>query len=305
MRLKTAVKGAAAMAAGLTGIFLLRSESEKKRLKTEYYTIKTDKLAGGTRLVFISDLHSQRFGEKNRELLERIKGLCPDAVLIGGDMLTCGKKTDRPPHTEVVSELLDGLFEAGIPVYYGEGNHETRTFERFAGTYEKWKLKYNDSVNPLMHYLDDAYGRIPVGDGLESIRIFGVTLEEKFYERQKPGFGNRQEMPAFYLEDKIGTPRPEEFTILLMHSPLYLKEAAHWGADLVLSGHFHGGTVRLPLIGGLMTPQLQFFVKECSGVHRENGTTMIVNRGLGTHSVNIRINDLPEISCIDIIGEKR
>ena len=79
-----------------------------------------------------------------------------------------------------------------------------------------------------------------------------------------------------------------------------LKEAEALGADLMLSGHFHGGTIRLPYLGGLMTPQLQFFTKEVTGSFEHGGTAMIVNRGLGTHSVKIRLNDRPEISVIDI-----
>ena len=71
--------------------------------------------------------------------------------------------------------------------------------------------------------------------------------------------------------------------------------------EQTLSGHFHGGTIRLPILGGLMTPQLQFFVRECAGEFSEGSTRMIVNRGLGTHSVRIRLNDRPEISVIDVI----
>ena len=304
MRFKTAA--VAALGAVAAAIFYKRSEHEKKTVKTEYYKLITDKLSGDLRLVFISDLHSRSFGPDNEELTDRIKELHPDAVLIGGDMMTCGKRTDKAPLMDVTVNLLDKLFEAGLPVYYAEGNHETRMFERFAGTYEKWKLRYNDSINPLMHYLDDAYALLPEKAGVKGsrARVFGITHGGEFYERRKPGINNKHVMPENYIEDKIGYPRKDEFTILLMHSPLYLKEAAKWGADLVLSGHFHGGTIRLPFIGGLMTPQLQFFVKECAGVHRDGDTTMIVNRGLGTHSINIRFNDFPEISCIDITGTK-
>ena len=112
-------------------------------------------------------------------------------------------------------------------------------------------------------------------------------------------------MPDQYLEQHLGRPDPACFNVLLLHSPMYLKEAADWGADLVLSGHFHGGTIRLPFLGGLMTPQFQFFVPECAGVFHSGAATMIVNRGLGTHSVNIRLNDLPEISVIDLYREER
>ena len=303
MSLKTAA--AAGGAALLAAAFFLRSEFEKKKIKTEYYSLRTEKLRGKTRLVFISDLHSHVFGKDNEELVRRIKELSPDAVLIGGDMMTCGKKTEEPPRMETVNRLLDRLFEEGFEVFYAEGNHETRMFERFAGTYEKWKLKYNDSINPKMHYLDDAYAFIKLPETGERIRVFGITLGMEYYERQKPGFGNRHEMPEDYISGKIGEKRQDEFTLLMMHSPLYMREAHKWGADLVLSGHFHGGTVRIPFAGGLMTPQLQLFVRECAGLHRLWDTVMIVNRGLGTHSIKIRFNDLPEISCIDIVGEKK
>ena len=102
------------------------------------------------------------------------------------------------------------------------------------------------------------------------------------------------------LEQRLGAADREAFQIVLAHCPLYAEEYAAWGADLSISGHFHGGTIRLPKVGGLMTPQFQFFVKECAGVHKKKDCTMIANRGIGTHSVRLRINDLPELSIIDI-----
>lgn len=65
-------------------------------------------------------------------------------------------------------------------------------------------------------------------------------------------------MPSDYIEKKAGKADPDHFQILLAHSPLYFDACAKWGADLTLSGHFHGGTIRLPGLGGVMTPQYQF-----------------------------------------------
>ena len=77
---------------------------------------------------------------------------------------------------------------------------------------------------------------------------------------------------------------------------MFFEEYAAWGADLTLSGHFHGGTIRLPLLGGLMTPQYQFFFPWCSGCFSDkNGRKLIAGRGLGTHSINIRFNNKPQV----------
>ena len=92
--------------------------------------------------------------------------------------------------------------------------------------------------------------------------------------------------------------------ILLAHSPLYFDAYAKWGADLTLSGHFHGGTIRLPGLGGVMTPQYQFFLPWCAGIFEKQGHYMAVSRGLGTHSINIRLNNRPQLLVIRICHPK-
>ena len=111
-------------------------------------------------------------------------------------------------------------------------------------------------------------------------------------------------MKPGFVETVFGSPDPEKYSILLAHSPMYFKQYAEWGADLSLSGHFHGGTIRLPLVGGLMTPQFQFFFPWCSGQYEgAHGRMMIVGRGLGTHSINIRFNDKPQVVVVELKGE--
>ena len=111
-------------------------------------------------------------------------------------------------------------------------------------------------------------------------------------------------MKQGFVETVLGSPDPEKYSLLLAHSPMYFKQYAEWGADLTLSGHFHGGTIRLPLVGGVMTPQFQFFFPWCSGQHEgAHGRKMIVGRGLGTHSINIRFNDKPQVVVVDLKGE--
>lgn len=104
------------------------------------------------------------------------------------------------------------------------------------------------------------------------------------------------------MERKLGRGpsacKKEPFTILLAHSPLYFDSYARWGADLTLAGHFHGGTIRIPGLGGVMTPQYQFFLPWCAGDFERDGKRMIVSRGLGTHSINIRFNNRPQLALI-------
>ena len=100
------------------------------------------------------------------------------------------------------------------------------------------------------------------------------------------------------MEDHLGTAPEDGFRLLLAHTPAYAKEYAAWGADLTLSGHFHGGTIRIPGAGGLMTPQFTFFSPFTKDFICTDGMPMIISSGLGTHSVNIRLNNPPQLIFI-------
>ncbi len=96
----------------------------------------------------------------------------------------------------------------------------------------------------------------------------------------------------------------DRFQILIAHNPQYFKEYAGWGADLTLSGHVHGGIVRLPLLGGVVSPSLALFPKYSGGRYQQAGRTMILSRGLGTHTINVRMFNPGEVSLIEIKGTK-
>jgi len=287
----------------LVAVFLIRSEWEKLQLDTVRYRIPTEKPLAfrkteaddepGLRLLFISDLHDYLPARSRPEMiLNAIEREDPDAVLIGGDMITVSRYEQFPvPKTDTALNLI-GLIAQKYPVYYGEGNHESRLKIRNSDAY----AAYVSSLLRLgVRYLADTAATV----GETGITVSGVSLEEQFYE-PKAGVGLTMRLPGQYLEKKLPAERGR-FQVLLLHSPAFLQEAAQAGVDLVLSGHMHGGTVRLPGGGGLMTPQYRFLVKECSGIFREKNTRMIVNRGLGTHSIKARINDLPELTVIDIV----
>lgn len=242
-----------------------------------------------------------------------------------GDVSRISK--DRIEHT--ISFLTE--LKERYPLYCGMGNHEERLlqkagFHSYKELCEYASFGYNHSsatddpegqneclsgqdqarkqllrlysVWQDIHMLDDT--SIRVGQ----IEISGITLPMPSY--RKLLFRKKMMLPdALFQVGKTEHADNSEseksiYRIAMVHNPLYAKEALRNGHDLVLCGHVHGGTIRLPYIGALMTPQMKFFYRECAGWFRTEYGDFIVNRGLGTHSINIRINDLPEISVITI-----
>lgn len=290
LRTRRTALAAACLAAG-AGCFL-RSEYEKKHFAVEELGITSPKIRREKKLLFLTDVHDKEFGPANRRLLDAAQRISPDAILIGGDLMI-SKDTGS---LEASFRLLDGLASIG-PVYYALGNHEMRLREeeeRYGGQFARLLEKAGTLG---IHMLID--GKASLDDDTE---VYGVDLPRACYRklfRQKPA-----PMPRGYLERKLGKADPGRYRILLMHSPLYFAGARQWGADLTLSGHFHGGTIRLPGLGGVMTPQYQFFLPWCAGTFVEDGRVMAVGRGLGTHSVNIRLNDLPQLLCVRLTPGK-
>lgn len=262
--------------------FLWRSSYERKTLKISTYEVNSPSIPAsfnGKKILFISDLHNSKFGEKNEKLYQTIRDAKADYLFIGGDMIV-GSKEQVPDF----SNLEDFLKELSpvIPIYYANGNHEDHM--------------RTDPVNypgyEIFTELLDKYHVIHVAEKdcefFPGMHLISVYLPHRVYER-----GKKKTIAANYMETHLGKPMP--YQILLLHSPLYMEDAATWGADLCLMGHFHGGTIYIPELGGLMTPQIQFFEKKVRGIFDVEGMKGVITRGLGTHSVNIRINDFPEI----------
>lgn len=264
--------------------FYLRSEYEKEQLSVEKTVIKSSKIGKNLRLVFLSDLHSHSFGKGNQRLIKAIDHANPDVVLVGGDMMVVKKTAD----TKISLDLMEKL-AARYPVFYGNGNHENRM--------DKERRVYGDQYDTYETSLKKL-GVIVLRDRTElyrkDIAITGIDLKEGCYKKFRP-----DRFLAEELEEKA-TKYEDRFQILLSHSPLYFSSYSQWGADLTLSGHFHGGTIRLPFLGGVMTPQYQFFLPYCAGTFKEKEKYMIVSRGLGTHSINIRIHNKPQIVVVDL-----
>lgn len=272
-------------AAGAAAAGLAWSKYERGHFVTEKLVFSSSKIKEPAVLVFLSDLHDNTFGEKNEKLLKEIKRIHPDAVLIGGDTMVT-----KPGRADLsrTKELLQGISRLSCPVFYANGNHEQR-MQRDRGVYGSMY----DEFRKLLEEYQVNYLQNKTVQWRDDIAVSGVDIAWKYYQDFHP-----DSMVPSYLARRLGKAESERFQILLAHSPLFFDAYAGWGADLSLAGHFHGGTIRLPGLGGVMTPQYQFFHPFCGGVFEQNGRWMLVSRGLGTHSINIRIGNRPQLAVI-------
>lgn len=281
----------AALLAVLAAGGLIRSQYERDHFVVEEIRISSPKIKQARNLIFLTDLHDKEFGAGNCRLLDEIIKIKPAAVLIGGDTMVVKPERAKLAVTE---GLLDGL--AGLcPVYYGNGNHEQRL--------RREKKTYGE-LYPEFRRLLRRYGVIYLSDASadlgEDIRISGLNITRNYYRDFIP-----ERMKPEYVQQRLGSSSGERYQILLAHSPLFFPAYREWGADLTLAGHFHGGTIRIPGLGGVMTPQYQFFLPCCAGTFEKDGRHMIVGRGLGTHSVNIRFCNRPQIVFIRLTPDIR
>lgn len=249
------------------------------------YKVKSDKITKKLRAVYIADLHGKRYGKGNSKLLKAIRKENPDIILCGGDMITAAKGNGYETASSFMKELLKDYL-----VYYSNGNHEYRA-RIYPETYKSLYYDYmsdieSDNLKVLVNegfYLEDY-----------NIEITGLEIDRRFYKKLRI-----VKMDDGYVKSELGDKNEDRYTVLLAHNPDYFKKYSKWGADLTLSGHLHGGLVRFPLFGGMASPGVRFFPKYSGGVYRKNNRHLIVSRGLGTHTIPLRLFDPGELVVID------
>jgi hypothetical protein len=177
------------------------------------------------------------------------------------------------------------------PVYYVWGNHE-------ADVPEKSKLMNGRLADEGITVLRNENVRIYSGD--DYINVYGLELEEKYYKNPDGSYKNLPPVTIESIESKLGKAENERFNILMAHTPMPFEEYADWGADLTLSGHCHGGIIRLPGGIGLLSPERRFFPKFTKGLYAcetKNGRALMeVSAGLG----KLRINN-PEMASLCVL----
>lgn len=238
------------------------------------------------RVAVLADLHNKRYGKNNENLLQAIKECRPDMVLIAGDMLTAKKgKT-----LDIALELLRELAKE-YPIYYGNGNHEHR-LKLYPKQYGDMGEKYFEALKEMgINNLVNAHVTFPEY-GME---LYGAEIDRSYYRRFRVWPMNRD-----YLRKTLGTPDAGKYCILLAHNPDYFPQYAEWGADMVFSGHVHGGMVRVPFWGkGVVSPNVRLFPKYDGGEFHQDKSTMLLSRGLGMHTIPIRLFNPGEVLVVE------
>ncbi|MCR4755092.1 MAG: metallophosphoesterase [Lachnospiraceae bacterium] len=253
------------------------------------YTIYSDKIDSECSLVLLADLHGKEYGKDNYKLISAIKEINPDIICAAGDMLTA-RPISIYKRTDKALKFFEYLKD--YKVYYGIGNHEYR-MKMYT---EDYGVAYADYILALKELgitvLENDHAYV---DGT-GIRIQGLMIDREYYKR----FEHHQMKPE-YIHNLTGEWKPEDFCIMLAHNPEYFEAYAASGADLTLSGHVHGGIMRLPFLGGVISPRLTLFPKYTGGIYNEGKAQMILSRGLGYHTLPLRIFNPGELIHIRLL----
>lgn len=246
---------------------------------TTRLTIQNEKLPAdfaGFKIAHISDLHNHDWGPR---LAERIQKEQPDIIAITGDFVDSS-------HTDFdISMRLIEQLKSTAPIYYVTGNHEA------------WLESYPELAERLkaagVHMMDDKAETLQRGGS--QIGLAGIQ-DPDFAEQDWFG-GVQQSIVTEKLEPLLDETL---YNIVLCHRPELLEGYAQAQADLVLTGHAHGGQVRIPFVGGLIAPNQGLFPKYTEGVHHQGSTDMVVSRGLGNSIIPVRINNTPELVMLTL-----
>lgn len=251
------------------------------------YEIETDKIPAekSVRIVAVTDLHSHIYGKDQRPLIDMIIKQQPDIIALVGDI------ADDEEPDDGTRLLLEGIREIA-PMYYVSGNHEY------------WSDGYDDIKSMMENYgvtvLDNESEDIIVNgvrlciSGVDDPYMFDYTEDSDYLE-----MGGEEEL----FRQRFSDMDSSVFNVLLAHRPELINLYRQYGFDLVLSGHTHGGQIRVPLlINGLFAPDQGWFPKYAGGRYNFGDQTMIVSRGLAFNDLIPRLFNPPEVVVVNIKG---
>ena len=233
-------------------------------LEVNTFVIESERIPAsfdGFRIAQVSDLHNAGFWQEVAEALRQIE---PDVIVLSGK-------------TDVEAALSFGSQAVKIaPTYFVSGNHE-------AWSPAHWETLRKGLEQAGVTLLEDEKASLERGGA--HLILLGLS---------DPAFGGD---PVRSLSELAAG---EGYTILLSHRPELFGLYAQMGIDLVFSGHAHGGQFRLPFLGGVLAPDQGFFPEYDSGLYEEEGTAMLVSRGIGNSIIPLRVNNRPEIILAEL-----
>lgn len=233
------------------------------------------------RICLISDLHNNR--KELSKLIEKIGQFAPEVILLAGDLVDKHK-----PENHQAEAFLHALSSLSVPVYYSAGNHELALSEKYS---ESWK-KYLEQIPQGIHFLENE--AVLVKEVSEALCISGLSLPREFYKKGKL-YEGISELPELEIPEN-------RFHILMAHHPEYAKLYGKYHADFIVSGHLHGGLLRLPFIGGVVSPRLRLPDCDAGLMPLPDGSKLFVSRGLGSHTIPLRFFNRVEVNFLVLKG---
>lgn len=269
----------AAAAALILGAALLADS--RFNIDISEYRLEFDSLPAefdGFKIVLISDLHGWSFGKDNGRLAALVRQAKPDLVAITGDMVS------RADDFEAVEGLLAGI-EGIAPMYYVNGNHE-------------WGGHWTSRTETLMN----NYGVRCLSNEFESFEKDGSRIVVCGLEDRN---GRADMIKPPELAEELRRQYPEDFVLCLCHRNDTLIRYPRLPVELVLSGHAHGGIVRLPFVGGVLDVRGKLGAEYESGVYSLGALTQLVSRGLGNSVFIPRFLNRPELPVISLVSAEK
>ncbi len=262
--------------------FLIWQNNDVVVTKYEYVGKRLPKGFNGLKILHISDLHNKNFGGR---IFDKIKDINPDIIVITGDLID-----RRRTNISVAAELVKNMAKTA-PVYYASGNHE-----QLSGRYSEIR---DTLIGLNVNVLDNSC--ILLNKNGDVISVSGII-------DPSVNFGNKNYNPKrniVYVKSSINEAVEDKklFNILLSHRPEYFDVYEEEEVDLVFSGHAHGGQIRIPFLGGILSPDQGFFPEYSEGMHSLDETTMVVSRGLGNSLFPFRVFNRPELVVVTLKSE--
>ena len=261
----------------LIGILLFDSNTRLVTTEYEMHFANLPQEFDGFRIVVLSDIHAAVFGEDNERLISMVVDAEPDIIAITGDFIDNYGRLNREEQLAVAENIVRNIVPIA-PVYYITGNHE-------------WEGGANALIWPLLdilrehdvYVLRNRFTRLYRGDDM--IILAGTDDPN----------GPADMMTPTELVGRIREAEPDAFVVMLEHRNYNLELYSNLGIELVISGHAHGGYIRLPFTDGLLGTQRDWFPSYTSGVYSRDDTKMLVSRGIGNHLLIPRFLNNPEI----------
>ena len=244
----------------------------------------------GKKIMLMADLHRKKFGKDYCNLLDTVRAASPDMIIMAGDLYSRGE-TKIGEKVRLLTALNDIA-----PTYYTAGNHEPDDPELLDAMLCKAKSL---GVHALKNEL------AVVCSGGERLNIYGLQLPLKYFINKDGSYHDLPVPDENTIARYLGTPDSNCCNLLIAHNPLFFPAYEKWGADLVLSGHVHGGIARVPFWGkGILSPRLVLFPKYDGGLFRIGKSSMVVSRGLGMHTLHMRFWNPGELVVLELNPEE-